>query len=100
MPFKLFESDVGDMIYCYVHSHISDLFIMFICRVQDLHGLSGKAFISDLHLPNLLVFSAKTDFHDHYLYKAGHIILQDKVEPACHLTKGDYCVSVISYLVT
>lgn len=46
--------------------------------VQDLHGLSRKAFISDLHLPNLLVFSAKTDFHDHYLYKAGHIILQDK----------------------
>ncbi|XP_063059271.1 probable 28S rRNA (cytosine-C(5))-methyltransferase [Engraulis encrasicolus] len=46
--------------------------------IQDLSGLSGKEFISDLHLPNLLVFSAKTDFHDHYLYKAGHIILQDK----------------------
>ncbi|KAL2094639.1 hypothetical protein ACEWY4_009358 [Coilia grayii] len=46
--------------------------------IQDLSGLSKNAFICDLHLPNLLVFSEKTDFHDHYLYKAGHIILQDK----------------------
>lgn len=56
------------------------LLFMFLCRIQDLCGLSPNAFISDLHLPNLLVFSAKTDFHDHYLYKAGHIILQDKVQ--------------------
>lgn len=35
--------------------------------------------MSDLHIRDLLVFSAKMDFHDHYLYKAGHIILQDKV---------------------
>ncbi|XP_028838697.1 28S rRNA (cytosine-C(5))-methyltransferase [Denticeps clupeoides] len=45
---------------------------------EDLRRLSGKAFFCDLHLPDLLVFSAKTELHNHYLYKAGHIILQDK----------------------
>lgn len=46
-------------------------------KLEDLI-LKGKRFIRDLHLPELLVFSPKTDFHDHFLYKAGHIILQDK----------------------
>ncbi|XP_076876393.1 28S rRNA (cytosine-C(5))-methyltransferase [Brachyhypopomus gauderio] len=46
--------------------------------LEDLRHLSGKTFMRDLHLKDLLVFSAKMDFHDHYLYKAGHIILQDK----------------------
>ncbi|XP_047467297.1 probable 28S rRNA (cytosine-C(5))-methyltransferase [Mugil cephalus] len=46
-------------------------------RLDDL-TLKGKAFVRDLHLPEVLVFSPKTDFHDHFLYKAGHIILQDK----------------------
>ncbi|KAM6924410.1 28S rRNA (cytosine-C(5))-methyltransferase [Xenentodon cancila] len=46
-------------------------------RLEDLN-LKGKSFVRDLHLPELLVFSPKTDFHDHFLYKAGHIILQDK----------------------
>ncbi|KAM4570728.1 28S rRNA (cytosine-C(5))-methyltransferase [Fundulus diaphanus] len=40
--------------------------------------LKNKDFMMDLHLPELLVFSPKADFHDHFLYKAGHIILQDK----------------------
>uniref|UniRef100_W5LBG6 NOP2/Sun RNA methyltransferase 5 n=1 Tax=Astyanax mexicanus TaxID=7994 RepID=W5LBG6_ASTMX len=47
-------------------------------RIEDLCHLSGKAFMGDVHLRELLVFPAKMDFHDHYLYKAGHIILQDK----------------------
>ncbi|XP_073685288.1 28S rRNA (cytosine-C(5))-methyltransferase [Garra rufa] len=47
-------------------------------RLEDLDHLSGKTFLCDLHLQDLLVFSAKMDFHDHFLYKAGHIILQDK----------------------
>ncbi|XP_062309733.1 probable 28S rRNA (cytosine-C(5))-methyltransferase [Osmerus eperlanus] len=47
-------------------------------RLEDLTTLRGKTFVGDLHLSDLLVFAAKTDFHDHYLYKAGHIILQDK----------------------
>lgn len=46
-------------------------------RLEDL-TLKNKYFVRDLHLPELLVFSPKTDFHDHFLYKAGHIILQDK----------------------
>lgn len=46
-------------------------------RLDDL-TLQERAFVRDLHLPELLVFSPKTDFHDHFLYKAGHIILQDK----------------------
>ncbi|XP_016133013.1 28S rRNA (cytosine-C(5))-methyltransferase isoform X2 [Sinocyclocheilus grahami] len=48
------------------------------CRLEDLSHLSGKRFLCDLHLQDLLVFSAKTAFHNHFLYKAGHIILQDK----------------------
>lgn len=46
-------------------------------RIGDL-TLKEKEFLRDMHLPELLVFSPKTDFHDHFLYKAGHIILQDK----------------------
>ncbi|XP_037833139.1 probable 28S rRNA (cytosine-C(5))-methyltransferase isoform X2 [Kryptolebias marmoratus] len=46
-------------------------------RLDDLN-LKGKKFVRDLHLPELLAFPPKTDFHDHFLYKAGHIILQDK----------------------
>lgn len=46
-------------------------------RLEDL-SLKDRYFLSDLHLPELLVFSPKTDFHDHFLYKAGHIVLQDK----------------------
>lgn len=49
-----------------------------LSQIEDLDRLSGKKFLCDLHLQDLLVFSAKTDFHDHFLYKAGHIILQDK----------------------
>ncbi|XP_041859360.1 probable 28S rRNA (cytosine-C(5))-methyltransferase [Melanotaenia boesemani] len=46
-------------------------------RLDDL-SMKKKDFVGDLHLPELLVFSPKADFHDHFLYKAGHIILQDK----------------------
>uniref|UniRef100_UPI003AAECA39 28S rRNA (cytosine-C(5))-methyltransferase n=1 Tax=Centroberyx gerrardi TaxID=166262 RepID=UPI003AAECA39 len=46
-------------------------------RLEDL-SLKRKDFVRDLHLSDLLVFAPKTDFHDHFLYKAGHIILQDK----------------------
>lgn len=46
-------------------------------RLDDFN-LKQKHFVRDMHLPELLVFSPKTDFHDHFLYTAGHIILQDK----------------------
>ncbi|OXB56100.1 hypothetical protein ASZ78_007954 [Callipepla squamata] len=46
--------------------------------LEELRTLSGKKFILDLHLPELLVFPPQTDFHDNRLYTSGHIILQDK----------------------
>ncbi|NXG75916.1 NSUN5 methyltransferase, partial [Baryphthengus martii] len=46
--------------------------------VEELKTLSGKKFLLDLHLPELLVFPPQTDFHDNLLYTSGHIILQDK----------------------
>lgn len=46
-------------------------------RMDDL-TLKDKEFLRDMHLPELLVFSPKRDFHDHFLYEAGHLILQDK----------------------
>ncbi|XP_072209714.1 28S rRNA (cytosine-C(5))-methyltransferase [Excalfactoria chinensis] len=48
------------------------------CSVEELKGLSGKKFMLDPHLPELLVFPPQTDFHDNRLYTSGHIILQDK----------------------
>lgn len=63
-------------------------------QLDDL-TLKPKQFVKDIHLPELLVFSPKTDFHNHFLYKAGHIILQDKASclpafllnapPGCHV---------------
>ncbi|KAJ8280313.1 hypothetical protein GJAV_G00053110 [Gymnothorax javanicus] len=47
-------------------------------RMEDLRTLCGKTFVSDLHLRDLLVFPPKADFHAHFLYQTGHIILQDK----------------------
>ncbi|NXK47918.1 NSUN5 methyltransferase, partial [Chauna torquata] len=46
--------------------------------MEELRALSGKKFLLDLHLPELLVFPPQTDFHDNQLYTSGHIILQDK----------------------
>ncbi|NWX90677.1 NSUN5 methyltransferase, partial [Nothoprocta pentlandii] len=46
--------------------------------VEELSSLSGKKFLLDLHLPELLVFPPQTDFHNNQLYTSGHIILQDK----------------------
>ncbi|XP_036622803.1 28S rRNA (cytosine-C(5))-methyltransferase [Trichosurus vulpecula] len=45
---------------------------------DKLRALQGKLFFLDSLLPELLVFSAGTDFHKHPLYQAGHLILQDK----------------------
>ncbi|KAM4698973.1 28S rRNA (cytosine-C(5))-methyltransferase [Discoglossus pictus] len=39
---------------------------------------SGKRFLQDLHVPDLLAFPPNTDFHKDSLYIAGHLILQDK----------------------
>uniref|UniRef100_A0ABI7WDI0 SAM-dependent MTase RsmB/NOP-type domain-containing protein n=1 Tax=Felis catus TaxID=9685 RepID=A0ABI7WDI0_FELCA len=47
--------------------------------LEDLRALKGKCFLLDPLLPELLVFPAQTDLHDHPLYQAGHLILQDKI---------------------
>ncbi|XP_010852611.1 PREDICTED: probable 28S rRNA (cytosine-C(5))-methyltransferase isoform X2 [Bison bison bison] len=46
--------------------------------LNDIRALKGKCFLLDPLLPELLVFPAQTDLHDHPLYQAGHLILQDK----------------------
>ncbi|XP_022275284.1 28S rRNA (cytosine-C(5))-methyltransferase isoform X1 [Canis lupus baileyi] len=46
--------------------------------LEDLRALKGKCFLLDPLLPELLVFPTQTDLHDHPLYQAGHLILQDK----------------------
>ncbi|XP_076997039.1 28S rRNA (cytosine-C(5))-methyltransferase isoform X2 [Tamandua tetradactyla] len=46
--------------------------------LDDLRALKGKSFLLDPLLPELLVFPAQTDLHEHPLYQAGHLILQDK----------------------
>ncbi|KAM4814144.1 28S rRNA (cytosine-C(5))-methyltransferase isoform X1 [Urocitellus parryii] len=46
--------------------------------LEDLRALKGKHFLLDPLLPQLLVFPAQTDLHEHPLYLAGHLILQDK----------------------
>lgn len=53
--------------------------LLSLGRMEELSSLSGKQFLLDPHLPELLVFPPKTDFHENRLYVAGHIILQDKV---------------------
>ena len=55
------------------------VFILLMDSVEELRALSGKKFLSDLHLPELLAFPPQMDFHDNLLYTSGHIILQDKV---------------------
>ena len=52
---------------------------VFPGSLEDIRALKGKCFLLDPLLPELLVFPAQTDLHDHPLYQAGHLILQDKV---------------------
>nr|XP_002131278.1 probable 28S rRNA (cytosine-C(5))-methyltransferase [Ciona intestinalis] len=52
-----------------------DGFTRVDCSVNEI---VEKQFSSDPDIPNLLVFHFSTDFHDHGLYKLGHLIFQDK----------------------
>ncbi|KAI9247490.1 S-adenosyl-L-methionine-dependent methyltransferase [Phascolomyces articulosus] len=45
---------------------------------DDLRELPANSYCRDPHLDDLLVFTPKTDLHNHPLYIAGDIILQDK----------------------
>lgn len=53
--------------------------LLFPGSLEDVRALKGKCFLLDSLLPELLVFPARTDLHEHPLYQAGHLILQDKV---------------------
>lgn len=46
--------------------------------LQLLAGLQPDQFMSDLHVPGLLVFPAKSELHLHPLVTAGSLLLQDK----------------------
>ena len=62
------------------------LFVIFSCSyLSVLRNLKEEEFAVDIDIPELLVFSPRTDFHEHSLYKSGSIILQDKVEIVFHL---------------
>nr|XP_003226776.1 PREDICTED: probable 28S rRNA (cytosine-C(5))-methyltransferase [Anolis carolinensis] len=47
-------------------------------EMKGVASLSGKTFLLDPHLPGVLIFPPGTDLHEDQLYKAGHVILQDK----------------------
>lgn len=71
------------------------VFLNLICRFAQLvTGLQKKEFTKDLHIPNVLVFAANTDLHDHPLYKDGSIILQEKVSSFLYIYIRLYTVSV------
>ena len=54
------------------------MFIIF-SFMEVVKCLKLSIFTIDPHIPDLLVFSASTDFHTNKLYVSGEIILQDKV---------------------
>ncbi|TRY63701.1 hypothetical protein TCAL_03610 [Tigriopus californicus] len=54
---------------------LSQTYEQFLSRVRDLQP--GQ-FILDYHIPDLLVFAPGSQFHDHPLYRAGVLLLQDK----------------------
>lgn len=70
------------------HFFVSDFRISIFC-------LGGHLFLCDLQLQDLLVFSAITDFHNHFLYKAGHIILQEIIE---HYTRPTYSLQNMTWV--
>lgn len=60
---------------------ISNYYYLFITQFcfQDLKDITGKMFMADKDVSDLLVFSPNTDLHHHQLYRSGKIFLQDKV---------------------
>ncbi|RLV97864.1 hypothetical protein DV515_00011310 [Chloebia gouldiae] len=70
---KTCVDDVIDFFKCQGYAYLGKA-----TSVEELKTLSGKKFLLDLHLPELLVFPSQTDLHDNLLYTSGHIILQDK----------------------
>jgi len=57
-------------------------------------GLKWNEFLCDIHVPELLVFAAGTNLHEHELYKSGSIILQDKVSSLVAMLSFDIHITV------
>ncbi|XP_005986929.1 probable 28S rRNA (cytosine-C(5))-methyltransferase [Latimeria chalumnae] len=70
------KTNVEDVVDCFKREGYT--YLGTVSSMEDMCALTGKQFICDLHLPELLVFPPKTDLHNHFLYTAGNIILQDK----------------------
>ncbi|XP_053223139.1 28S rRNA (cytosine-C(5))-methyltransferase [Podarcis raffonei] len=70
---KTCVSDVVDYFKRHGYSYLGKA-----ASLEDVSSLSGKKFLLDPHLPELLIFAPQTDLHENQLYAAGHIILQDK----------------------
>lgn len=51
--------------------------------IQKISNLDESEFIIDIHIPDLLIFPPKTEFHKHNAYIKGSILLQDKVNKFC-----------------
>ncbi|XP_062614692.1 28S rRNA (cytosine-C(5))-methyltransferase-like [Saccostrea cucullata] len=66
--------------------------------IESCRNLGESEFIRDLHLPDLLVFPAYTDLHNHHLVQESKVILQDKASclPAHILSPPEGAVVVDS----
>lgn len=47
--------------------------------LQKISNLEEGEFTVDIHIPDLLIFPPRTEFHNHPAYQKGSILLQDKV---------------------
>lgn len=47
--------------------------------LKKISILEEGEFIVDIHIPDLLIFPPRTEFHNHPAYQKGSILLQDKV---------------------
>jgi len=56
----------------------SDGYEFISSEEHDLKDITGKMFMADKDVSDLLVFSPNTDLHHHQLYRSGKIFLQDK----------------------
>ena len=67
------------------------ILMLLVCfsYIDILKSLKKNQFLQDVHIPELLVFAAGTDLHDHVLYNSGEIIFQDKVI-CCFLMSHKY----------
>jgi len=64
---------------------------------QKVQSLKPDEFVCDIHIPELLVFAAGTDLHEHELCSSGSILLQDKVSLCVFLTYEKCIPYIVMY---